>query len=186
MSSDGLFNPQPLIAKVKMLINLQLKDVLRREKLPVSGAKAALQERVIDRECIVLSFASASTSSEYERLLDGTARLIPLRFLEIQLYVRRGDYESYGRLRALINEPKGPSTPSPVQPRTPQPGVPLPPIEPTYTLPNGHPRPPAFPTAMPPRPYTTGLLLSHFLVKSKLIRLKPSSLDSKIAPSTLY
>ncbi|KAL8795986.1 MAG: hypothetical protein Q9195_001562 [Heterodermia aff. obscurata] len=62
MASDGLFNPQPLIAKVKMLINLQLKDVLRREKLPVSGAKAALQERVID---------------------------------QIQLYVSRGDYESY-------------------------------------------------------------------------------------------
>ncbi|CAF9911861.1 MAG: SUMO ligase siz1 [Heterodermia speciosa] len=124
MASDGLFNPQPLIARVKMLINLQLKDVLRREKLPVSGAKAALQERVID---------------------------------QIQLYVSRGDHESYGRLRALINEPKGPPTPSPVQPRTPQSGVPLPPIEPTYTLPNGHPRPPTFPTAMPPRPYTTAL-----------------------------
>ena len=54
MASDGLFNPQPLIAKVKMLINLQLKDVLRREKLPVSGAKAALQERVIDRKWTVL------------------------------------------------------------------------------------------------------------------------------------
>ena len=67
MASDGLFNPQPLIAKVKMLINLQLKDVLRREKLPVSGAKAALQERVIDRECTILSFARAQTSSKYHR-----------------------------------------------------------------------------------------------------------------------
>ena len=119
-------------------------------------------------------------------LLDWTARLMLLRIVEIQLYVSRGDHESYGRLRALINEPKGPPTPSPVQPRTPQSGVPLPPIEPTYTLPNGHPRPPTFPTAMPPRPYTTGSLLSHCPEKSTLMRFQPSSLDSKTAPSTLY
>lgn len=53
MASDGLMNPQPLIGKVKMLINTQLKDVLRREKLPVSGAKAAMQERIIDRKCAI-------------------------------------------------------------------------------------------------------------------------------------
>lgn len=170
MASDGLFNPQPLIAKVKMLINLQLKDVLRREKLPVSGAKAALQDRVIDRECAVLSFSSAQTLAKDDTTTYWTDRLILLRPLEIQHYVSRGDHESYSRLRALINEPKGPPTPSPVQPRTPQSGLPLPPIEPTYTLPNGHPRPPpTFSTAMPPRPYTTGLLLSHCPEKSTLI-----------------
>ena len=50
MASDGLINPQPLIAKVKMLINAQLKDVLKREGLPVSGLKSVLQERIISRK----------------------------------------------------------------------------------------------------------------------------------------
>ena len=50
MASDGLINPQSLIAKVKLLTNAQLKDVLKREGLPVSGVKSLLQERLIARK----------------------------------------------------------------------------------------------------------------------------------------
>lgn len=50
MASSGLLNQQPLNAKVKMLINAQLKDILKREGLAVSGLKAVLQERIISRK----------------------------------------------------------------------------------------------------------------------------------------
>lgn len=50
MASDALIDARPLIAKVKLLINSQLKDVLKGEKLAVSGLKAVLQERLINRE----------------------------------------------------------------------------------------------------------------------------------------
>lgn len=41
----------PLVARVKTLINTQLKTILRSEGLPVSGTKAVLQERLINRAC---------------------------------------------------------------------------------------------------------------------------------------
>ena len=44
-------NPDATIAKVKTLVNNQLKQILRKEGLPVSGAKATLQTRIIDRKC---------------------------------------------------------------------------------------------------------------------------------------
>ena len=50
MASDGLINAQALVAKVKLLTNAQLKDVLKREGLPVSGVKQLLQERLIARK----------------------------------------------------------------------------------------------------------------------------------------
>ena len=59
MASNGRIDTQPLIGKVKMLINTQLKEVLKREKLPVSGVKATLQERIITRKCAVRPVNSA-------------------------------------------------------------------------------------------------------------------------------
>ena len=47
-------------AKVKTLINAQLKQVLRRQSLAVSGNKAELQKRIIQRKCHFL-VASSST-----------------------------------------------------------------------------------------------------------------------------
>jgi len=38
------------VAKVKILINAQLKQILKREGLPVSGVKVAMQERIIRRK----------------------------------------------------------------------------------------------------------------------------------------
>lgn len=54
MASAGPANPEQVAAKVKTLINSQLKQVLKKEGLPVSGAKATLQSRITDRE---LNFA---------------------------------------------------------------------------------------------------------------------------------
>ena len=50
MTSVEPLNAEAVAAKVKTLINNQLKMILKKESLPVSGAKAALQGRVIDRE----------------------------------------------------------------------------------------------------------------------------------------
>jgi E3 SUMO-protein ligase PIAS1 len=46
MASNAL-DRGPLVARIKTLINTQLKAVLKRDGLPVSGAKAALQDRLI-------------------------------------------------------------------------------------------------------------------------------------------
>ncbi len=40
---------EQLLTKVKFLINADLKEICRRERLAVSGIKAVLQKRVIDR-----------------------------------------------------------------------------------------------------------------------------------------
>ena len=41
-----------LIAKVKTLTNVYLKDVLRDERLAVSGPKAAMQDRILKRKSL--------------------------------------------------------------------------------------------------------------------------------------
>ena len=43
-------NPDAVIARVKLLLNAQLKAVCKAVNLPVSGAKAALQQRIIARK----------------------------------------------------------------------------------------------------------------------------------------
>ena len=50
MSSVEPVNAEAVAAKVKTLINNQLKMILKKESLPVSGAKATLQTRIINRE----------------------------------------------------------------------------------------------------------------------------------------
>lgn len=50
MASAGPANPDQVAIKVKTLINNQLKQILKKEGLPVSGAKAALQSRITERE----------------------------------------------------------------------------------------------------------------------------------------
>jgi len=54
MATPGPPNPQAVTAQVKKLINTQLKQVLRGSGLPISGAKAALQTRIIDRRFLLL------------------------------------------------------------------------------------------------------------------------------------
>ena len=50
MTSVEPVNAEAVAAKVKTLINNQLKMILKKESLPVSGAKATLQTRIINRE----------------------------------------------------------------------------------------------------------------------------------------
>lgn len=50
MASPGFHDIQNVKAKVKILINAQLKSVLKKEGLAVSGVKAAMQERIINRK----------------------------------------------------------------------------------------------------------------------------------------
>lgn len=50
MASAGPANPEQVAVKVKTLINNQLKQILKKEGLPVSGAKATLQSRITERE----------------------------------------------------------------------------------------------------------------------------------------
>ena len=54
MASVDPTNSDATIAKVKTLVNNQLKQILKKEGLPVSGAKATLQSRIIDRESQLL------------------------------------------------------------------------------------------------------------------------------------
>lgn len=49
MASAGALNPDIVSAKVKTLMNNQLKTILKKESLPVSGAKAAMQTRIINK-----------------------------------------------------------------------------------------------------------------------------------------
>ena len=50
MASSSALNSEIVSAKVKTLMNNQLKTILKREGLPVSGAKAAMQTRIINSE----------------------------------------------------------------------------------------------------------------------------------------
>ena len=62
MATAGSIDPhsvQVVVAKAKTLINAQLKQILRTENLPVSGAKAVMQERIINRMFLVLSSSTA-------------------------------------------------------------------------------------------------------------------------------
>ena len=51
MATPGPMNPEAVVAQVKRLINAQLKMVLKSCNLQVSGAKAALQQRIINGSC---------------------------------------------------------------------------------------------------------------------------------------
>ncbi|KAL9044469.1 MAG: hypothetical protein Q9214_002393, partial [Letrouitia sp. 1 TL-2023] len=49
MASAGLFDTHLAESTVKTLVNAQLKNILKKEGLLVSGVKAALQDRIIAR-----------------------------------------------------------------------------------------------------------------------------------------
>lgn len=39
-----------LVNRIKPMTNQELKDILRAESLPITGVKAVLQKRIIDRK----------------------------------------------------------------------------------------------------------------------------------------
>ncbi|MCJ1395256.1 SUMO ligase siz1 [Xylographa bjoerkii] len=70
MASPQSIDPQSIqavIAKTKTLINTQLKTILRLESLPVSGAKAIMQERIIN---LINHHARSGNIADYNRLRD--------------------------------------------------------------------------------------------------------------------
>lgn len=167
MASNEYINPQTLVAKVKMLINAQLKEILKREGLAVSGLKSVLQERIISRKSRVRwGLAVRSTFVTVSLSVFGVACMFPTNVFsissDINAYASSGNREGFERMRARVNDPKGTFTPSPGLSRTPQPGSALPPMNPTYNIPNGHPRPPqpSFAPKMAPQTFGPGTDLS--------------------------
>lgn len=55
MASPSAFDTHSADQKVKTLVNTQLKSILKREKLAVSGLKAAMQNRLISRKHLLAS-----------------------------------------------------------------------------------------------------------------------------------
>lgn len=50
MAPHSAFETNILEQKVKTLVNAQLKSILKKENLLVSGLKAAMQRRIVDRK----------------------------------------------------------------------------------------------------------------------------------------
>lgn len=50
MASDPAFDTHNAEQRVKTLVNAQLKSILKKEKLAVSGLKAAMQSRITSRK----------------------------------------------------------------------------------------------------------------------------------------
>lgn len=65
MASAGALNPDIVSAKVKTLMNNQLKTILKKESLPVSGAKAAMQTRIINK---LYSYGNNNDMEGFSRL----------------------------------------------------------------------------------------------------------------------
>ena len=82
MATAGPANPEQVAAKVKTLINNQLKQILKKEHLLVSGAKAALQSRIIDSESKIAELRHAVTLI----LSDRTKNVFMITRLILNLY----------------------------------------------------------------------------------------------------
>ena len=55
MASNSPFEIHLVEQKVKTLVNAQLKSILKRERLLVSGLKATMQTRIVDRKLRLFS-----------------------------------------------------------------------------------------------------------------------------------
>ncbi|MCJ1367733.1 SUMO ligase siz1 [Acarospora aff. strigata] len=118
-SSEQPLDPHVVVARVKTLINAQLKSVLKGEGLPVSGVKSAMQGRII---------------------------------AHLESYARTGNIEGFNRVKNLVYNPDGASTPTtprsgysgPIKTSTPA----------TYSTAHGLGRSiGSVPVGMPPHPY---------------------------------
>lgn len=101
MASQGPFQDTPaVIAKVKTLINAQLKSVLKKEGLLVSGVKAAMQDRIISRKFFQLAKQSLCKCVT-------CSTKVTLVLVDINQYAMHRDTDGYFRLRALIETADG-------------------------------------------------------------------------------
>lgn len=94
MASAGPANPEQVALKVKTLINNQLKQILKKEGLPVSGAKAALQSRITDSESSVDSLVLGSLWKRH---------LVKVRLRSVHRCILRSRYNELIVLSALQN-----------------------------------------------------------------------------------
>ena len=112
MASSGVLNPDVVSAKVKSLMNNQLKTILKKESLPVSGAKAAMQTRIINRESYpeiglrrsshlrrIHCWVSSNTVSYW---ISWQCRIV---LLGLYSYGDSNDVEGFSRLRSLVYNP---------------------------------------------------------------------------------
>lgn len=116
MASAGPPNPDTVASKVKTLISNQLKQVLKKEGLPVSGVKATLQTRIIDRESLPIQLPSSTLGLRKTRgrskncfpisiVHVQNTMLISTMTTELHNYARKNDLERFNQLRNLVYNP---------------------------------------------------------------------------------
>ncbi|KAI4088588.1 MAG: hypothetical protein LQ344_005970 [Seirophora lacunosa] len=86
MASAPSFDTQNADQRVKTLVNAQLKIILKKEKLAVSGLKAAMQHRIISRK--------------------DESQLDPAEAMKLHDYAKNQDLERFERLKGFINNPE--------------------------------------------------------------------------------
>lgn len=84
MATPGPMNPDAVVAQVKRLINTQLKAVLKSLNLPVSGAKATLQQRIIGGTCYPQVPPSRPSTKDVTRQRHDSANMV---LLDSQRYI---------------------------------------------------------------------------------------------------
>ena len=102
-------NLEPTNAQVKRLVLQQLKNVCKGAGLPVSGTKAALQTRIINRQY--------PPDRSLVPHLNDTDPLSTTQ--ELQLYAAQGYYDGVHQLKTLVSNPiANPQTPPAASART--------------------------------------------------------------------
>ncbi|MCJ1353067.1 MAG: SUMO ligase siz1 [Icmadophila ericetorum] len=77
MASTAPIDATTITAKVKTLINTQLKTVLKKEGLPVSGVKATMQDRIIKRINDAAVLRDVDALNRLKTLLDNPDGILP-------------------------------------------------------------------------------------------------------------
>ena len=119
MATPGPMNPEAVIGQAKRLINTQLKLVLKSWNLPVSGAKATLQQRIISGLCgSHVELSEMAVTFHLNRVQKLTSR--PPSYIEVQSLYQHNDVDGFNRLRDRIYHPESAAghSPSPTVVRT--------------------------------------------------------------------
>ena len=124
MATPGPMNPDAVCTQAKRLINTQLKAVLKSCNLPVSGAKAAMQQRIINRKYrshLTFAVRPSSISKSYTHTNTTTCANQVTSIKEVQHLAQTNNVDGFNRIRDRIYhpEPNAPGqSPSPQAVRT--------------------------------------------------------------------
>ena len=99
MAPQSAFDTHIVEQKVKTLVNAQLKSILKRENLLVSGLKAAMQRRITDRK-LGWFFSSRRFPQHH-----GPELIKRLSLAELQLHANNQDPDRFNRLKGFIMNP---------------------------------------------------------------------------------